>query len=139
LLLGAQDVQRIIYISTCRTDPDRDMVENILTQSRRNNRRDRLTGLLVVGGRRFLQVLEGPREILDATYVRIKADPRHFALVELGRKPITERAFADWEMGCELLDRDDFSGFVDELTGRIGDADLRAQFRSFVELHRKAA
>ena len=87
-------MERIIYISTSRTDPDRDMVEDILRASRRNNRRDGLTGLLVVGGRRFLQVLEGPRERTDAAYVRIKADPRHFALVELSRRRITERAFA---------------------------------------------
>jgi hypothetical protein len=132
-------VQRIIYISTCRTDPDRSMVDDILRQSHKNNRRDGLTGLLVVGGRRFLQVLEGPCEQLDSAYVRIKADPRHFALVELGRKPVQERAFVGWDMGCELLSGDAFGAFVDELTGRVDDADLRAQFRTFVQLHRKAA
>nr|WP_314445071.1 BLUF domain-containing protein [uncultured Sphingomonas sp.] len=132
-------MQRIIYISTCRTDPTREMVDDILRASHRNNRRDDLTGLLVVGGRRFLQVLEGSREALDGAYERIKADPRHFALVELGRKPVPERAFKGWDMGCELLDGDSFATFVDELTGRVDDADIRAQFRTFVELHRKAA
>jgi hypothetical protein len=115
------------------------MVEEILAQSRRNNRRDGLTGLLVVCGRRFLQVLEGPGEVLSSAYARIKADPRHFAVVVLGRKQVAERAFADWDMGCELIDGDDFKGVVDELTGRVDDADLQAQFRSFVELHSKAA
>lgn len=132
-------LERIIYISTCRTDPDMAMVENILQTSRRNNRRDGLTGLLVVGGRRFLQVLEGPRQLMDTAYSRIKNDPRHFAMVELSRKPITERAFAGWDMGCEQLDGDDLSELVHSLTEGLNDADLRAQFRSFVELHRKAA
>ena len=43
-------MERIIYISTARSDPDREIVEDILRVSRRNNRRDGLTGLLVVGG-----------------------------------------------------------------------------------------
>lgn len=132
-------MERIIYISTARSDPDREIVEDILRVSRRNNRRDGLTGLLVVGGRRFLQVLEGPRALTEAAYVRIRADQRHFALVELSRKLITERAFAGWDMGCEQLDGDDLSTLVHQLTESLHDADLQAQFRSFVELHRKAA
>jgi hypothetical protein len=114
------------------------MVEDILRASRRNNRRDGLTGLLVVGGRRFLQALEGPPELTEAAYTRIRADERHFALVELRRTRITERAFAGWDMGCEQLDGDDLSALVDQLTDQA-DADLQAQFRSFVDLHRKAA
>ena len=132
-------MERIIYISTARQMPDAALVQDILTSSRRNNRRDDLTGLLVVGGRRFLQVLEGPRAQIDAAYSRIRADDRHFAMVELSRKPIEERAFADWAMGCEQLDGDDLTELVDGLTEKLADADLRAQFRTFVELHRKAA
>ena len=132
-------MERIIYISTCRTDPDRAMVQDILGTSRRNNRRDGLTGLLVVGGRRFLQVLEGPAGQVEAAYERIKADPRHFALVQLSRKPVGERAFGAWDMGCELLHDDDLGKLVNDLTEGLNDADLRAQFRSFVGLHRTAA
>ncbi|GAA4008577.1 BLUF domain-containing protein [Sphingomonas humi] len=132
-------MERIVYISTCRTDPDRDMVQDILRTSRRNNRQDDLTGLLVVGGRRFLQVLEGPTAGIDAAYERIKADPRHFALVELSRRPVAARAFAGWNMGCEQIDGEDMTGLVDRLTEKLGDATLQAQFRSFVALHRTAA
>lgn len=132
-------MERIIYISTARTSPDAAMVEDILRVSRRNNRRDGLTGLLVVGGRRFLQVIEGPREATDRAFARIRADARHFAVVEIGRKKIAERAFADWDMGCEQLDGDDLTELVESLTEHVADADLRAQFRGFVDLHRKAA
>ncbi len=132
-------MHRIIYISTARVEPTREMVADILRQSYRNNRRDGLTGLLVVGGRRFLQVLEGDRERLDAAYVRIKEDPRHFALVELGRRPITGRGFGDWDMGCRLLSGDNLEALVSDLTSQVDDSDVRAQFETFVELHRKAA
>ncbi len=132
-------LERIIYISTARVLPDAAVIEDILRQSRRNNRRDGLTGLLVVGGRRFLQVIEGPRELTERTYDRIRADQRHFAMVELSRKRITERAFAGWDMGCQQLDGGDLAELVESLTAHVPDPDLQAQFRGFVELHHKAA
>ena len=132
-------MQRLIYISTSRVEPTREMVADILRTSYRNNRRDGLTGLLVVGGRRFLQVLEGSTQQLEAAYARIKDDPRHFALVELGRKAITDRGFAEWDMGCRLLSGDNFETFVKNVTRHVDDADVRAQIDSFVELQREAA
>jgi hypothetical protein len=132
-------MERIIYISTARVEPSRETLADILRVSRRNNSRDGLTGLLVVGGRRFLQVLEGPRKLTAQAYRRIRADDRHFALVELSRKQVHERAFAGWDMGCEQLDGDDLSDLVEQLTEGLDDVSLQAQFRSFVELHRKAA
>jgi hypothetical protein len=48
------------------------MIRQILETSRRNNARDGLSGLLLLGGRRFLQVLEGPKDALDQAYARIR-------------------------------------------------------------------
>ncbi|UUR08697.1 BLUF domain-containing protein [Sphingomonas glaciei] len=92
-------MEQIVYISTARVMPSETMLDSILGSSRRNNARDGLTGLLVVGGRRFLQVLEGPAAECEAAYARIRADDRHFALVQLGRRTIVERSFAGWDMG----------------------------------------
>jgi hypothetical protein len=132
-------LEQIVYISTARTDPDAAMLDSILSASRRNNRRDGLTGLLVVGGRRFLQVLEGPRELCDRTYERIRGDQRHFALVQLSRKLISERCFSDWDMGFEQVGDVPLPEMVGRLTERVGDPSLRAQFQGFAELHGKAA
>lgn len=132
-------MQQIVYISTSRAEvPTLDQIESILAASRRNNLRDRLSGLLIVGGRRFLQVLEGPAEKLDSAYARIKADPRHFALVELSRRDIAEQAFPNWAMGYEVGDSD-LLPLVSQLTERVADPSLKAQLRSFAELHSKAA
>ena len=132
-------MEQIIYISTARSAfPDSGMVRAILETSRRNNARDQLSGLLLVGGRRFLQVLEGPSEAIDAAYRRIKDDPRHFALVELSRREIKERSFPDWAMGYEdqphaLLPQ------VERLTASVSEPTLRAQLITFAEMHSKAA
>jgi hypothetical protein len=132
-------VEQIIYISTARNEyPEDGLIRQVLETSRRNNARDGLSGLLLVGGRRFLQVLEGPKNALDRTFARIKQDPRHFALVELARRPISEPSFGDWSMGYEeepqaLLPQ------VERLTNGVSDPSLKAQLISFAEMHSRAA
>jgi len=136
-------MQQITYISTAREEPTPEQIEAILFQSRRNNLRDQLTGLLLCGGRRFLQVLEGPEQQLAAAYARIKRDPRHFALVELGRKPITDRSFPHWDMGFQpgaAADGfEDLIAVVSRMTETVDDPSLRAHLRGFAELHARAA
>jgi hypothetical protein len=132
-------MQQLVYISTSRSEvPSLTEVESILSASRRNNARDGLTGLLIVGGRRFLQVLEGPESRLADAYARIKRDPRHFAIVELSRKPIAKPSFPDWHMGYEA-GQGDLGELVYQLTSMINEPSLQAQLRGFAQLHSKAA
>jgi hypothetical protein len=132
-------MEQLVYISTSRSEaPSLMEVESILSASRRNNARDGLSGLLIVGGRRFLQVLEGPAEQLDAAYARIKRDPRHFALVELSRRALAKRSFPNWDMGYEA-GQGDLSELVFQLTSLVDDPSLQAQLRGFAQLHSKAA
>ena len=59
---GVGRLEQLVYISTSRSPSHvpQSEIDAILAVSRRNNGRDGLTGLLAIGGRRFLQVLEGP-------------------------------------------------------------------------------
>ncbi|GAA4041268.1 hypothetical protein GCM10022281_22820 [Sphingomonas rosea] len=132
-------MEQIVYVSTAKVMPDQAMIESILSVSRENNRRDQLTGLLVTGGRRFLQVLEGPTDQLEAAYARIRVDSRHFALVQLSRRPILTRSFDQWDMGFEQGYAAPLTEVVAQLTERVADPDLKAQFRSFAELHGQPA
>lgn len=139
----ARRVLQLVYISTSRHLPTEAELQDILTASRRNNGRADLTGLLVSGGRRFLQVLEGPEPALMATYSRISADSRHFALVQLSCRPIAARQFGSWAMGFEpggmAAPREDLRRSVETLTQTLTDPNLRAQFQGFAELHARAA
>lgn len=137
-------MEQIVYISTARAlVPGAAMLKDILSTSRRNNHRDGLTGVLVVGGCRFLQAIEGPRQSLDQAYRRIQVDERHFALVQLSRKPITTRSFPDWDMAFEqggsADNFDDLAVVVARMTDTLDDPDLKAQLRSFADLHARAA
>lgn len=132
-------MEQLVYISTARSIVlSSAEIQDILEVSRRNNEREGLTGLLIVGNRRFLQVLEGDRAALERAYARIKTDPRHFAMVELGRKSIAAREFGDWSMGYEN-GGEDLRSTVAVLLARVTDASLKAQLQTFADMHSKAA
>lgn len=134
-------MKRLLYISTSRTDPDEAMLRTILAVSRRNNAAVGVTGALVVGGRRFLQALEGNDLAVDQVYQRIRADPRHFAAVVLSEQTITDRYFPDWSMGYEAgaaSHASDLPKVVADMTAGVIDPTLRAYFTSFAALHAAA-
>lgn len=128
---------RLLYISTSRETVTPPMLADILRASRRNNPACGVTGLLIVGGKRFLQALEGPEAAVETTYRRIHKDPRHFAVVQLARETITERQFAAWAMGVQAgatpgLDAN-VSEAVAALIAPVQDPSLRGYFTGFAE------
>lgn len=135
---------QLVYISSARTVISEGTCADILAQSRTNNRRADITGLLVAGQRRFLQSLEGPTDAVRSTYTRILADPRHYACVLLGERYLDTRLFGDWAMGyCnggrDAADGDGLQAIVEALVSPLKDANLRAQFTGFAQLQSRAA
>lgn len=97
-------ILQLTYISSRHPDLAPTEVERILSAARLNNRRSGVTGFLLFNGHRFLQHLEGPEAAVMETFERIRRDPRHRALVELGRKEAESRAFSNWAMAFERID-----------------------------------
>jgi hypothetical protein len=69
------------------------------------NARLGITGLLLLSGEAFLQVLEGPSDAVNELYLRIARDGRHGRLRLLRYERITKRTFEDWAM--HVVDLDD--------------------------------
>jgi hypothetical protein len=130
---------RILYISTARTPLSEPAMRDLLATARRKNAVVDVTGLLVVGGRRFLQALEGPADAVASIYDTIASDPRHFAIVKLSEKPIMQRSFASWSMGCQaggaVSDSATLEQQVAAIVAPIADASLRAYFTDFSKRH----
>ena len=128
---------RLLYISTARQRLTPEIVTDILRSSRRNNAVAGVSGLLIVGGRRFLQVLEGPEDAVLVTYARIGRDPRHFAVVELVKERITERQFPHWAMGAQAGRTPGQDATVAEavaaMIAPITDPSLKGYFTGFAE------
>ncbi len=69
-----------------------------------NNQRAGLFGALVASPCRFAQVLEGPRDLLEATFERICRDTRHDDLLVMSFAPAEERVFSDFRLQVISVD-----------------------------------
>jgi len=127
---------QLVYISTA---VGQITTASILAESRANNTRDRITGLLFSDGRRFLQALEGEPAMVERAFARIGADPRHRALVVLSRREVAQREFGDWAM-AERVSGADGEAFTRRVAALVANASpaVRATFDSFARLQRAA-
>jgi len=92
-------LERLVYGSTATGHTDSLLnMATILAESQRNNARDGLTGALAAHQDRYIQVIEGPPEVLDGLLQRLAGDARHSDIVVFGREPVERRVFADWGM-----------------------------------------
>jgi hypothetical protein len=128
---------QFIYISTIARSVvarSADLGADILTVSRRNNLQVGVSGILLQRGRRFLQALEGEPDAVNATVARIRADPRHIAIVALSERVVAERAFGDWAMASDReMAGDAVIARIDHLT-RNAAPNVRAQFMSYAAM-----
>jgi hypothetical protein len=85
-----------------RIDNALQMLRDIVKSSARNNKSEGITGYLIFDGENFLQILEGDLDVVEATYARIEADPRHREAEMLLTRTAEERQFPEWSMGGYL-------------------------------------
>ena len=74
------------------------MLNGILSDARRCNARDGVTGALVCRADVYLQLLEGPTPAVEAAFARIGQDDRHGDVRLLLRRTTAERLFPAWSM-----------------------------------------
>lgn len=118
-------MRQLLYVSSSVAGQNADLPA-ILHQSRRKNAAVGITGLLYTDGTRFLQVLEGAENSVGPTFDRIRADPRHRAVVVLSDRTIEAREFGDWSMGHRA--KNEAADVFDEKMRRaLGDASPSVQ------------
>ena len=94
----------LIYVSSSVRQLSDDELLDILKVSRENNSTKDVSGLLLYKGGNFMQVLEGPDEVVKALYEKIKLDPRHRDVSIISQEQIAKRQFPAWEMAFTNLD-----------------------------------
>ena len=116
----------LIYVSTSINLLSDQELLDILKVSRENNKSSEVTGLLLYKGGNFMQVLEGPNDVVTALYKKIKTDPRHKDVSVISKEQIQARQFHAWEMAFQNLDNTaiknepGYSQFLqDEFTGEV--------------------
>ena len=118
--MNHEPLHHLVYVSSATSLFRLPDLVGLLEQARELNARAGISGLLLYRDGAFLQVLEGAREAVHATYARIRADARHDRVVTLLDEPLAGREFADWRMGFVSLEdpavlaQPDVSGFLTE-------------------------
>jgi hypothetical protein len=92
------NIVRLTYASRLSRDCGPDALGKIMTVSRLNNKKLGVTGALCYSARGFLQILEGPANVVNELYNRIVKDTRHSAVTLLEYAPIPYRDFENWSM-----------------------------------------
>ena len=77
---------------------DQGILNSILTEARRANERDDITGALICRADIYLQWLEGPEEQVRKAIERIRRDDRHLDMKVHVAERVSGRVFGDWAM-----------------------------------------
>lgn len=113
----------VIYVSVADPLIGTEDIAALVGEAQRNNSRDGLTGALIYNGHNFMQLLEGPADKVEACLGTIRGDARHSGMVEIRRRPVDGRDFAEWSM----LYSGDFHGHDDALHRLAAGAGLDPQ------------
>ncbi|MDI1296127.1 MAG: BLUF domain-containing protein [bacterium] len=130
---------QLMYISSVTQAVSVEDCRAIAQASAVSNSRDDVTGLLLFNSKRFLQILEGPRDAVERIFARIYDDPRHRAVVKLRERTIADREFGRWAMAFDDP-ANPSQPLSDKVAALLGSADAstRAHFIGSAELHRVA-
>ncbi|MGD8956421.1 MAG: BLUF domain-containing protein [Chromatiaceae bacterium] len=100
---------RLIYRSLATEEvTSNEALRDIESKASENNSTKGITGLLVLSGNTFVQVLEGPALDITELFGRIMADKRHRQVQLVSFESGVERGFDDWNM--RLVDLYDLPG-----------------------------
>lgn len=97
-------VHQLIYRSVATKEFWPDDLFALIEKSRTNNESRDITGMLLFHEGQFLQLLEGPKDAVEARFEIVKDDPRHEQVEVLLKQDSHGRDFPEWTMGYERLD-----------------------------------
>jgi hypothetical protein len=110
---------RLVYVSYANTAMPDSEIKQILEKSQVNNKKAKVGGVLIYSDRYFFQCLEGEREEINQTYLRIAKDSRHTKCVVIAYSQINSRLFPAWSMAYVS-----FNGLGNELVFKYSEKGL---------------
>ncbi len=93
------ELRAIVYVSSATHLMTTPQLERLLTEARARNAVNAVTGVLLYNDGNFMQYIEGLQDDISVTYERIVASKRHQHIISILNQRITQRSFAEWEMG----------------------------------------
>ncbi len=124
-------VQLVYYSRNLLADDDKGqlkLLREILSIARQKNVERDVTGYLIFDKSWYIQIHEGDRAQVRATYERIARDTRHTGVTLLDTKPIRQRTFSQWSMGGAMRNLDQQEVFLAHgISGQVDPTRLSAQ------------
>tara|TARA_R110002049_G_scaffold148778_3_gene311723 strand:+ start:3077 stop:4291 length:1215 start_codon:yes stop_codon:yes gene_type:complete len=105
---------QLVYKSNVSEEFDNSKTEEFLSTIQNTNKQLDITGLLIFDGEHFLQVLEGPFDVISKLIASIQCDIRHDNVVILLKEPIPRREYKEWAMQLLIKKPDSMVKIVDE-------------------------
>lgn len=97
---SAEPLRRVIALSQSRRAFTSLELLHLCAGFAAANARCQITGVLLLAGNCFLQLVEGSPEAIEVLLRRVKADTRHSDLSLLVDEPLRRRSFTHWNMAC---------------------------------------
>lgn len=104
-----RELQSLIYVSTATRRPTAEDVAAIAQESEAMNRRNNVSGALLLSEGNFMQSIEGDVAGIASTYARIQGSTKHHRLIELRRVAVARRQFSGREWAFQLQCERQFS------------------------------
>lgn len=96
--------KRIKYVSEFAQGLTEAEIQKLVDKAVLNNKKNEITGMLLVAEPFFFQVFEGPKDHVDALFDKISNDDRHKNIEILrSEENQTSRLFSDWAMESLVL------------------------------------
>jgi hypothetical protein len=109
-------IYSIVYISASKDLLDDWLLKTVIEQSRENNSKKDITGVLIFCNGSIIQVLEGEREAVDSLFTKIKKDRRHSQVILLYQGMADHRSFEKWAMGYTSAEKRNMDELKDQLS-----------------------
>ncbi len=93
----------ISYVSTVNPDLSEIDIENLMAYVKIHNNTLDITGILIYSDGNFFQVLEGKKEIIKKLFGRIKKDQRHYNIIKMLDKEITDGSFSEYHSSFTVI------------------------------------
>ncbi len=106
LTLVQASMIELIYVSRAKLGLTQSSIIDLLYTSRKNNSLNNTTGVLLYDGKDlFIQALEGPEDMIEALFEKIKKDRRHSHVALIKKHTIHHKRFPNWNMAFRDIGR----------------------------------
>jgi hypothetical protein len=111
---------QLTYTSLASANFGMSDIQEIMRKAEKFNGENEITGCLLLYNRRFIQILEGEKEIIENLYSKIKQDKKHSNVNLLGTNETSTRIFPKWVMAFKEIN----DSHLGQLTGTLFEENL---------------